>query len=168
MNQHSLASALAADAGAPVDGRQSETALAIARGTMRMARLLGMACLPEIALPSGRRADLVAFDQRGAVWIVEIKSSVEDFRTDRKWSEYRAHCDHLFFAVDARFPRDILPEDTGIILADRYGAQILREAPHHALPAATRRSMALKLARTAALRLHGLCDPEAAAPGEMM
>ena len=168
MNQHPLASALAADAGAPVDGRQSETALAIARGTMRMARQLGMACLPEIPLPSGRRADLVAFDQRGAVWIVEIKSSVEDFRADRKWSEYRAHCDHLFFAVDARFPREILPEDTGIILADRYGAQIFREAPHHALSSATRRGMALKLARTAALRLHGLCDPEAAALGEMM
>ena len=80
------------------DGRQSETALAIARGTARLLRSLGFACISELPLPSGRRADLVAINERGEIWIVEIKSSIEDLRADQKWPEYRAHCDRLFFA----------------------------------------------------------------------
>src|SRR6201997_4287470 len=82
----------------PTDGRQSETALAVARGTARLLRSLGFACISELALPSGRRADLVALNERGEIWIVEIKSSVEDLRADHKWEDYRTHCDRLFFA----------------------------------------------------------------------
>src|SRR5579872_6860691 len=85
----------------PPDRRQSETALAIARGTARLLRSLGFSCISELPLPSGRRADLVALNERGEIWIVEIKSSIEDLRADQKWQEYRAHCDRLFFAFTA-------------------------------------------------------------------
>src|ERR1700683_2432272 len=86
------------------DRRQSETALAIARGTARMLRSLGFSCISELPLPSGRRADLVALNERGEIWIVEIKSSIEDFRADQKWPEYRAHCDRLLFGVQQGLP----------------------------------------------------------------
>ena len=83
----------------PVDGRQSETALAVARGTARLLHAHGFSVVSELGLPSGRRADLVALDAGGEIWIVEIKSSVADFRADQKWQDYRAHCDRLFFAT---------------------------------------------------------------------
>ena len=82
-----------------VDGRQSETALAIARGTARYLHALGYCVVSE--LPSGRRADLVALGGDGEIIIVEIKSSVADFRADQKWIDYRRHCDRLFFATHA-------------------------------------------------------------------
>jgi hypothetical protein len=93
----------------PVDGRQSPTALAIARGTTRYLHALGYCVVSELPLPSGRRADLVALGGDGEVLIIEIKSSIADFRADQKWMEYRLHCDRLFFAtvvdVRARFFR---------------------------------------------------------------
>jgi hypothetical protein len=101
------------------DRRQSDTALAIARGTARLLRSLGFACISELPLPSGRRADLVAINERGEIWIVEIKSSVEDLRADQKWPEYRAHCDRLFFAFTSDLNCDIFPTDTGLIVAHR-------------------------------------------------
>src|ERR1700746_3546200 len=88
----------------PPDRRQSETALAIARGTARLLRSLGFSCVSELPLPSGRRADLVALNERGEIWIVEIKSSVEDLRAAQKWTGSRAHCDRLFFAFPAGLP----------------------------------------------------------------
>ena len=143
----------------PPDRRQSETALAIARGTARLLRSLGFACISELPLPSGRRADLVALNERGEIWIVEIKSSVEDLRADQKWQDYRAHCDRLFFATCIAVPCEIFPKDTGLIVADAFGAQMICEAPEHRLPAATRKSMMLQFARAAALRLQSLADP---------
>jgi hypothetical protein len=83
----------------PIDGRQSETALAIARGAARLLHAHGRCVVSELPLPSGRRADLVALDPGGEIWIVEIKSSIADFRADQKWRDYRAHCDRLFFAT---------------------------------------------------------------------
>ena len=88
----------------PVDGRQSETALVVARGTMRLLLSLGFSCVSELPLPSGRRADLVALDGAGEIWIVEIKSSIADFRADQKWMDYRLHCDRLFFATTLDVP----------------------------------------------------------------
>src|SRR5580658_10451140 len=111
------------------DRRQSETALAVARGTARMLRTLGFSCISELSLPSGRRADLVALNERGDIWIVEIKSSIEDLRADQKWPEYRAHCDRLFFAFTQDMPCEIFPGETGLIVADAYGAHLYREAP---------------------------------------
>ena len=93
------------------------------------------------------------------LWIVEIKSCLEDFRADHKWPEYREFSDRLFFAVDTEFPREILPQDTGLIVADRYGGEIIRSAPEMRLPAPKRKAMTLRLARASASRLSVLLDP---------
>jgi len=143
----------------PVDGRQSETALAVARGTARLLHAHGFSVVSELPLPSGRRADLVALDTSGTVWIVEIKSSVADFRADQKWPDYRLHCDRLFFATSLEVPCEIFPPDTGLIVADAFGAEFRCEGPEHKLPAATRKAMMLLFARAAALRLQSLIDP---------
>lgn len=143
----------------PIDGRQSETALAVARGTARLLHAHGFSVVSELPLPSGRRADLVALDAGGTIWIVEIKSSVADFRADQKWQDYRAHCDRLFFATSLEVPCEIFPPDTGLIVADAFGAEFKCDAPEHKLPAATRKSMMLIFARAAALRLSSLADP---------
>jgi len=144
----------------PVDGRQSQTALGIARGTTRLLHQLGFSAVSELSLPSGRRADLVALNSSGDVWIVEIKSSIEDFRADQKWMDYRLHCDRLFFATTVEVPCEIFPKDTGLIVADAFGAHLVCEAPEHRLHASTRRSMMLAFARCAALRLQALADPQ--------
>jgi hypothetical protein len=146
---------------APLDRRQSPTALAVSRGTQRLLVTLGLACIAELPLNCARRADLVAVGGDGEIWIVEIKSSVEDFRADQKWTDYRMHCDRLFFATAEHVPLDIFPADAGLILADNYGADLVREAPQHRLHAATRKRVTLAFARAAAARLHALCDPQA-------
>ncbi len=143
----------------PIDGRQSETALAVARGAARLLHAHDFCVVSELPLPSGRRADLVALDGGGELWIVEIKSSIADFRADQKWQDYRLHCDRLFFATTVEVPCEIFPPDTGLIVADAYGAHFHCEAPEHRLPAATRKSMMLLFARAAALRLQSLADP---------
>ena len=143
----------------PVDGRQSETALAVARGTARLLVSLGLSCISELPLASGRRADLVALGGGGEIWIVEIKSSIADFRADQKWMDYRQHCDRLFFATTLDVPHEIFPVDTGLIVADAFGASMVCEAPEHRLPAARRKAMLLRFARAASLRLQALHDP---------
>src|SRR6516164_8991835 len=142
------------------DRRQSETALAIARGTARLLRSLGFACISELSLPSGRRADLVALNERGEIWIVEIKSSVEDLRADHKWEDYRAHCDRLFFAFTPDLPHEIFPKETGLIVADAYGAHMVCDAPEHRLPAPTRKLMTVRFGMAAAVRMNRLVDPQ--------
>jgi hypothetical protein len=154
MSASSLAATL------PVDGRQSPAALVVARGTTRLLHSLGFSVVAEFPLASGRRADLVALGGDGEVWIVEIKSSVADFRADQKWSDYRLHCDRLFFATASEIPRHIFPPDAGLIVADAFGASIMSEAPEHRLHAATRKRTMLSFARAAALRLAALADPE--------
>ena len=148
----------------PPDRRQSPTALAVARGTTRLLHSLGFTVVPELPLRSGRRADLVALGAAGDIWIIEIKSSIADLRADQKWSDYRLHCDRLFFATTLQVPCDIFPPDTGLILADGFGAAIHCEAPEHRLHAATRKAMLLRFARLAADRLHGLGDPDCLGP----
>src|SRR5271170_3321766 len=150
----------------PVDGRQSQTALAIARGTARFLHALGYCVVSELPLPSGRRADLVALGGDGEILIVEIKSSVADFRADQKWMDYRLHCDRLFFATVVEVPAEIFPEDAGLIVADAFGASILNEAPEHRIAAATRKTVMLRFAHAAALRLQALSDPQGPYAGE--
>ena len=142
------------------DGRQSPAAFAIFRGVGRLLQAHGLAPVGEVTLANGRRADVVGVAADGEIWIVEIKSCLADFRADGKWPEYRAFCDRLFFAVAPAFPREVLPQDTGLIVADHYGGEILRAAPEHRLAGARRKAMTLRLLRTAALRLQGLIDPE--------
>jgi hypothetical protein len=144
----------------PIDGRQSETALRIRRGTGRLLRAAGFAIVPEFTLASGRRADVIALGNDGAIWIVEIKSSPADFYADGKWPDYRDYCDRLYFAVSTELDHAILPADAGLIVADEWGAEILRHPPETPLAAARRKALTLQFARAAALRLHGLYDPE--------
>jgi hypothetical protein len=149
----------------PQDHRQSDTALLIARGTRRMLRRLNFSTLTELPLLSGRRADIVALGSTGSIYIVEVKSSVADFRSDTKWRGYRAHCDRFFFAIPESVPADLIPPDAGLILADAYSADIVRQAPEHQMAAATRRAMLLRYAHAAALRLQRITDPETNAHG---
>ncbi len=151
----------------PVDRRQSPTALAIARGTARHLHALGYCVVSELPLPSGRRADLVALGGDGDIVIVEIKSSVADFRADQKWMQYRLHCDRLYFATFVEVPREIFPRDAGLIVADAFGASIVGEAPEHRLSAATRKAILLRFAHAAALRLQALADPQGPYAGEI-
>jgi hypothetical protein len=144
------------------DGRQSDTALMIQRGVGRLLRAAGFAVLPEFTLSTGRRADLIGLNGNGELWIVVIKSSIEDYRCDSKWPEYRDFCDRLFFAIPATMDPDIMPSDAGLIMADAWGADILRQAEAMALHASRRKAVTLAFARAAALRLHGLYDPMAA------
>src|SRR5258708_38034123 len=137
----------------PPDLRQSPTALAVARGTQRLLTSLGLICVGELPLPSGRRADLVALGGDGEIWIVEIKSSIADFRADQKWVDYRLHCDRLFFATTLEVPCEIFPPDVGLIVADAFGASVVCEAPEHRLYGPTRNSIMLAFPRPPPLPL---------------
>jgi hypothetical protein len=129
-----------------------ETTAAVTRGSARLLTALGYAPLAEVTLPNGRRADLMALGRRGEIFIVEVKSSLEDFRTDAKWHEYQPYCDAFAFAVGPEFPREILPEEPGLIVADGFGGAVLREAPATPLVAARRKALTIAFGRLAAMR----------------
>lgn len=134
-------------------------AAAICRGVRRALHQRGFASLTEFRLANGRRADVLAVDEAGTVVIVEVKSCVADFRTDQKWPEYRDWCDAFYFAVDEAFPADLIPRDCGLIVADAFGAAVLREAPESRLAPARRKALVLRTALVAAARLHRIEDP---------
>jgi len=138
----------------PPDRRQSPTALRIQRGVRRLFSEMGCVTLPEFSLVNGRRADVIALCGAGRLTIVEIKSSVADFRADRKWPDYPAFSDRFFFAIPEDVPESLIPEECGLIVADAYGAAILREAPEHALSGARRKAVTLRFAHSAARLLH--------------
>jgi hypothetical protein len=143
----------------PTDGRQSEAALTIARGVRRLLRARGFSSVTELPLVDGRRADIVAVNSEGEVLIVEIKSSAADLRADRKWRDYVACCDRLYFAISEATPVEIIPADAGLIVADPYGAEIVREADLQRMAPSSRRALLLRFAQAAADRLHRLFDP---------
>lgn len=147
------------------DGRQSPVAGGVQRGVRRLFAQLGHVTLPEFTLANGRRADVMALGPDGSLTIVEIKSSVADFRADQKWPDYEPFCDSFYFAVPETLPLDILPDDRGLIVADSFGAAIIREARHHALAGARRKAVMLRFARAAAGALHAMADPEGAPGG---
>ncbi len=134
-------------------------AVPIFRGVRRALAMRGYATLTEFRLASGRRADVLAIDESGCILIVEVKSGVPDFRSDQKWQEYREWCDAFYFAVDDGFPTELIPEDCGLMVADAYGAEVLREAPVSKLAAARRKTLLLRAAMTGAGRLHRIEDP---------
>lgn len=145
-----------------VDRRQSETALRVQRGVMRFLRTMhDMACYAEVPLRNGRRADVVAVGPKGEIWIVEIKSSLTDFRVDSKWPQYKDFCDRFFFCKPPEVDADIFPESEGLMVADGHEGLMLRPAPLDPLAGARRKAMMLKLARLGADRVHGLMDPAA-------
>ncbi|MGV3650411.1 MAG: MmcB family DNA repair protein [Devosia sp.] len=143
-----------------VDLRQSATALRVQRGVMRLLRQAhDFCCYAEVPLRNGRRADVLGVGPGGEVWIVEIKSSLTDFRVDRKWPEYKDFCDRFFFAKPPELDPDIFPPEEGLIVADGHDAAIVRPAPHAPLASARRKALLLTLARLGADRIHTLMDP---------
>jgi hypothetical protein len=136
-----------------------ERAWAIRRATARLCGRLGWAPLHEVPLPNGRRADILALRPDGCFVCIEVKSGPRDFLTDLKWPDYRAFSDGLFFAVDVDFPQELLPAETGLIVAAGLEADLLREAPSHPLAVARRRALMQRFAWLAAGRLAALEDP---------
>jgi hypothetical protein len=130
------------------------------RGVGRALADAGQTVLAELPLGNGRRADVAAIDRAGAIVLVEVKSCRADFLADRKWPEYLDYCDRFYFAVASDFPLAVLPPQEGLILADRFGGEIVREARLRALSAARRKAMLIRFGRVAAGRLHGLLDPQ--------
>lgn len=141
------------------DGRQSERALSVQRGLGRLMRSLDFACVPEVTLPNFRRADLCGLGRNGEIWIMEIKSSVEDFRADHKWQDYLEFCDSFFFATLPDVPQEIFPAEIGLVVSDGFAAEVIRQSPIDRLPAARRKALTLRIARQAADRLHNAIDP---------
>jgi hypothetical protein len=133
-----------------------QTTLAVTRGAGRFLVDLGWAPLLEVGLPNGRRADVLALGPKGELAIVEVKSSLEDFRADLKWGEYLDWCDRFYFAVAPEFPREILPEGPGLIVADAFGGEMLAECAPVPLAPARRKSLTLAFARLGALRATGV------------
>lgn len=131
----------------------------VTRGAIRLMLDLGYAPLTEVSLTNRRRADIVALNRKGRPVIVEVKSGVADYRADKKWTDYLAYCEEFYFAVDRDFPLDLfdepdsLPDRVGLILADAFGADIIRPAATMPVNAARLKALTLKIARTGALRL---------------
>jgi hypothetical protein len=129
-----------------------EVTSAVTRGAARLVAALGFAPLLEVGLPNGRRADIMALSPRGQIVIVEVKSGLEDFRTDHKWGDYLPFCDAFYFAVAPEFPMAILPDEPGLIVADVFDGAVTREAPTSALAPARRKALTIAFARLAAMR----------------
>jgi len=147
---------------APIDAPTpvlNGTAQALARGISRMLDEAGQTCLLEFTLRNGRRADVIAMAPDGSFTIVEIKTSVSDFRADEKWPDYIEFCDRFYFAVPEDFPQALIPQSCGLIVADAYGAAILRPAEETRLNGSRRKTLTLRYAETAGRRLMRLLDP---------
>ena len=132
----------------------------IARGVARYLRKLGYVSLEEFVPTRGLRVDIMALGPKGELWIIECKSSRADFNSDSKWKNYLEWSDRFFWAVDQNFPTEILPAENGLILADAYDAETIRQAPIQAVTAARRKSLIQKFATKAAEQLHDLLDSE--------
>ncbi len=132
----------------------------LARGVARGLFQFDFVSVEELVPASGLRVDVMALGPRGEIWVIECKSSRADFMADQKWRGYLPWCDRFFWAVDPTFPTEILPQDTGLILADAFGAEIVRMGPETPLAAARRKVMVQKFARHAALRLQAYRDPK--------
>ncbi|MDM8165002.1 MmcB family DNA repair protein [Roseovarius sp.] len=131
----------------------------LARGVCRHLASHDFVCVEEFTPERGRRVDVMALGPKGEIWVIECKSSRADFMSDGKWEGYLGWCDRYFWAVDEAFPSDLLPPETGLIMADAYDAEIIRMAPEDKLPAARRTALTRRFARHAARRLQALRDP---------
>ncbi len=129
-----------------------EVTAEVTRGAARLLVAMGYAPTAEVTLPNGRRADLMALGPKGEIMIVEVKSSLDDFRVDQKWTEYGAYCDLYYFAVSPGFPHAVIPDTAGLIVADRFGGAVVRESVPSPLAGPRRKALTLAFARLAALR----------------
>ena len=132
-----------------------ETTSAVTRGAARVAMALGYAPLLEVGLPNGRRADIMGLSPKGHFLIIEVKSSLEDYRTDQKWGDYLPFCDHYYFAVSPEFPRAVLPPEPGLIVADGFDGAVLRNPADTPLAGSRRKALLVAFGRLAAMRLVG-------------
>ncbi|WP_299191858.1 MmcB family DNA repair protein [uncultured Litoreibacter sp.] len=136
----------------------------LARGVCRHLASHDFACIEEFTPERGKRVDVIGLGPKGEIWVIECKSSRADFQTDKKWEGYLEWCDRYFWAVDETFPAELLPDGTGLIIADAYDAEIIRMGPEDKLAAARRKVLITKFARHAARRLHGMRDPDFVLP----
>lgn len=136
----------------------------LARGVSRHLAALGFATIEEFTPERGKRVDVMGLGPKGELWIIECKSSRADFQSDQKWTGYLEWGDRYFWAVDEYFPTDLLPSETGLIIADQYDAEVIRMSPEEKLSAARRKVVVQKFARHAALRLHSWRDPDFVQP----
>jgi hypothetical protein len=149
------------DEAIPLDLSIYQPGQLLARGVCRHLRSLDFVCVKELVPTRGLRVDVMALGSKGEIWIVECKSSRADYQSDHKWQGYLEWCDRFFWAVDGDFPTELLPDETGLIIADAYDGEVVRMAPEDKMAAARRKVMVQKFARTAAMRLQSLCDPTA-------
>lgn len=147
-----------------LDGRQSPTAAAIQRGVGRMLRDAAFASLCELPLANGRRADVMAIGRKGELWIIEIKSSPADYLSDHKWHNYMDFCDRFFFAIPRDMDPGLIDASAGLIIADAWGAEIMRDVGEDRLAPTRRKAVTLLIARAASLRLQSSTDPNAGSP----
>ncbi len=140
----------------------------MARGVARHLRALGFASVEEFVPARGLRVDVIGIGPKGEIWIVECKSSRADYQSDQKWQGYLEWCDRFFWAVDLEFPTELLPAETGLIIADAYDAELVRMPDEQKLAAARRKKLTHKLAMDAAWRLQRLRDPKPGRDGELL
>lgn len=131
----------------------------LARGVSRHLRSHDFVTVEELVPTSGLRVDVMALGPKGEIWVIECKSCRADFQSDQKWAGYLAWCDRFFWAVDTDFPNEMLPDGTGLIIADAYDAEIIRMGPETKLPPARRKAIIQKFARHAAMRAQSARDP---------
>jgi hypothetical protein len=131
----------------------------LARGVCRHLLTHDFVSALELVPAPGLRVDVMGLGPKGEIWIIECKSSRVDFTSDRKWQGYLDFCDRFFWAVDEAFPTELLPEQTGLMIADGYDAEILRMGPEARLAGARRKALTHKFARHSALRWHAARDP---------
>ncbi|MEO0566937.1 MAG: MmcB family DNA repair protein [Pseudomonadota bacterium] len=132
----------------------------LARGVCRHLHSLNYACVEEFTPERGKRVDIMALGPKGQIWVIECKSSRADFNADHKWQGYLEWCDRFFWAVNEAFPSELLPIETGLIIADSYGAEVIRMPDEQKLSPARRKALTQRFARQAALRLQGMRDPQ--------
>ena len=142
------------------DKIRPEVTFDVTRGTRRFLAQLGYHAITELTLINGRRVDLIGLNDKGKIIIIEVKSSKEDFETDNKWPDYLPFCDQFYFAVSPDFPTHLLPDETGLIFADAYGAEIIKEAIKGDLNPARRKALTIRFARFAARKLTYHQDPD--------
>jgi len=128
------------------------------RGGSRHLRSNDFGSVEELGPTSGWRVDVMGLGPKGEIWVIECKSSRADFQSDHKWEGYLEWCDRFFWAVDTDFPTELLPEGTGLIIADAYDAEIIRMGPETRLAPARRTVMIQKFARHPAVRAHAARD----------
>lgn len=129
-----------------------QTTIDVTLGASLLLANLGFAPISEFCLKISRRADICGINDKGEIAIIEVKSSLEDFKCDSKWHEYIEYCDRFYFAVNQDFPREIIPDEVGVIVADKYGGEIIRAAQFLKLSPARRKTVTLQFARQAAFK----------------